>query len=230
MQNIGASRTTKACDKRAIYIQIEACPFLDYIAKKKTQAIQGIFIMLIFLSHAEQYFKLDSAYDTAYAAVSEHMGQLVVVMFFFYSGYGMMESVKKKGSSYVSRIMTQRFPKVLLQFDIAVIIYLLLNVLLLHKTYPVTHILFSLIGYTRVGNSNWYIFVVLCMYVLFYAACRIAYMMKFLSPNGSQLAGLLLFFVLSFLFISWEIHKGTYKCGKNTSPLEERNRQHFQSR
>jgi len=62
--------------------------------------------MLIFLSHAEQYFKLDSAYDTAYAAVSEHMGQLVVVMFFFYSGYGMMESVKKKGSSYVSRIMT----------------------------------------------------------------------------------------------------------------------------
>ena len=68
----------------------------NYLNKDNTNVIKGIFIFLIFLSHGRKYIDLGGIYDDAYLVMQNHIDQMVVSMFLFYSGYGMMEQIKKK--------------------------------------------------------------------------------------------------------------------------------------
>lgn len=85
----------------AIFVDIKSAGknefFDDYCAPKQTSSINGIFVVLVFFSHASQALKLGGALDTPYVTLRGFLGQLVVVTFLFYSGYGMTESIKKKG-------------------------------------------------------------------------------------------------------------------------------------
>ncbi len=137
----------------------------DYISPKSTKAVNGLFTMLIFLSHSVQYIDLDGALDTPYTTMKSHLGQMVVVTFLFYSGYGIMESIKKKGTDYVKSIPTKRFFKVLYHMAIAVTMFVVLNLVLGIK-YDLKRILLAYTGWTSIGNSNWYIFAVLVLYVI----------------------------------------------------------------
>lgn len=65
----------------------------DYISKEKANVVKGIFVLLVLFSHASQYMNLSGPYDEPYRAFCGHLNQMVVVMFFFYSGYGIMESL-----------------------------------------------------------------------------------------------------------------------------------------
>lgn len=86
----------------------------DYLSKEKANAIKGIFVVLIVFSHATQYVKLGGIYDEAYMVLKDYLSQLVVVMFLFYSGYGITEALKKRRFQYVKSIMTKRFREFLL--------------------------------------------------------------------------------------------------------------------
>lgn len=46
--------------------------------------------------------------------------------------------------------------------------------LILRKEMTVSHALLSLIGWENVGNSNWYIFCIICCYAFTYIAFKIA--------------------------------------------------------
>lgn len=140
----------------------------DYMDYRSTTAINGIFVVLIFFSHCTQNLTLDGPYDGIYVTMKESLLQMVVVPFLFYSGYGIMESIKTK-KGYVKGIIRNRFLKVLVHFDIAVLVYLCLQ-MLLGRRYEIWHVVQSLIGWTSVGNSNWYIFVTLVLYIMVFAA------------------------------------------------------------
>ena len=58
------------------------------MSREKTNAIKGIFVILIFLSHYSGYVVLEGHYDIPYLLLQNHLHQMVVVMFWFYSGYG----------------------------------------------------------------------------------------------------------------------------------------------
>lgn len=152
-----------------------------YLAPDRTTSIKGIFILLVFLSHANNYLLDFPAYaenvlNGPYIDLQAHLGQGVVVMFLFYSGYGVMESVQKKGLPYIHAIPRQRIFRTLLHFDAAVLLYLLLELslgTLKRKSLPT--ILLAFTGWTSLGNSNWYIFAVLMLYLFtFIAFCRFA--------------------------------------------------------
>jgi len=168
----------------------------DYISKNQTLAINGLFTLFVFLSHVSTYIKLEGIPDTAYSAFKGYMLQAVVVPFLFYSGYGIMESIKKKGRDYVKQIPEKRFLRVLLHFDIAVVLYLLVS-LAFGKTYPLKHILLSLTGYSSVGNSNWYIFAVLGLYIITFLA--------FMLSGKNNTVGVILTTVLSVGFVLGQI-------------------------
>ena len=95
------------------------------------------------------------------------MGQLVVSVFLFYSGYGVMKSLMMKGNVYLDKFPKSRLLTTLLNFDIAVCVFIVLN-MLLGKEMGLSKIMLSLIGWDNVGNSNWYIFIILCCYLVFY--------------------------------------------------------------
>ena len=168
----------------------------DYISINQTTSINGLFTLLVFWSHVCTYISLDGSFDKPYTVFKSYLLQMVVVPFLFYSGYGIMESIKKKGTAYVKDIPKNRFFKVLLHLDIAVVLFLIVN-FVFGKTYPVKRILLSFIGYSAVGNSNWYIFAVLGLYAVVFIAFMIA--------RKNNILGVILATMLSVGFVYAQI-------------------------
>lgn len=177
----------------------------DYLSKERCNSIKGIFILLIFLSHSLYYIKASgyvfSGIDNTTQTILKFIGQLVVVMFLFYSGYGVALQINKKGKQYVQQMPQHRILTTLLNFDIAVCLFILLA-LLLSKPLRIDQVLLSFIAWDTVGNSNWYIFIILLCYIITYLANLIS--------KDSKKAGWLIFlscmcamFALSFLKDSW---------------------------
>ena len=135
-----------------------------YISKDSCNAIKGIFVILIFLSHSRGYFELSGIYDEAYVAFQDHIKQMVVVMFLFYSGYGMMEQIKRREFAYVKSIPEKRFPNLLINYDLAVLLFVGLH-LALGKELTLKRFLLCLTAWESVGNSNWYIFIIFALYI-----------------------------------------------------------------
>ncbi len=137
----------------------------DYISRDNSNVIKGIFVILILLSHGKGYIELGGMYDQPYIAMQTHLNQMVVAMFLFYSGYGMMEQIKKRDFDYIKSIPKKRFPNLLLNFDLAVALFIILR-LCMGKTLTLKSVLLSLVAWTSVGNSTWYIFITLVLYIL----------------------------------------------------------------
>lgn len=129
----------------------------EYLSKESTTAINGIFVFLVFLCHAIGYVKVDPEIDVQWTTMHSYMGQLVVVPFLFFSGYGIMCSIRKKGDPYVKGMFKKRFLSLLLHFDLAVFLYFLLNIIFLKKDYSLADTLLAFLTWTSIGNSNWYI-------------------------------------------------------------------------
>lgn len=168
----------------------------DYISINQTSSINGLFTLLVFWSHVCTYINLEGSFDKPYITFKSYLLQMVVVPFLFYSGFGIMESIKKKGTDYVKQIPKNRFLMVLLHLDIAVVLFLIVN-LVFGKTFPVKRILLSLIGYSAVGNSNWYIFAVLGLYLIVFVAFMIA--------RKNNILGVILATILSVGFVYAQI-------------------------
>lgn len=138
----------------------------EYISRGGTTPIKGIFVVLILFSHAKGYFSsLFDVYDQPYLALQGHLNQMIVAMFMFYSGYGIYEQIKKREFSYIKSIPAKRFPSLLLNYDIAVLFFVILA-LCLHNKLTVKGVLLSLIAWEGIGNSSWYIFVTFCLYII----------------------------------------------------------------
>ena len=167
----------------------------DYLNKRNTTSINGIFVILIVFSHFRQYAAFDSVYDEPYLMFCRHVGQMVVANFWFYSGYGMMEAIRRKGDAYVRGILS-KFWKLLLRFDTAVILFLLLG-LALGREFTASQVLLSLTAYSNIGNSNWYIFDILIEYLLMYAAFRLTAK----AGRYRNIAGIITFLILTVGFV-----------------------------
>lgn len=180
----------------------------DYLSIQNTNIIKGIFVITVIFSHCSQYITLDGTYDEPYLHFQGFLGQMIVAMFLFYSGYGVMESITKKGWSYVKSIPTKRFVKVLVNFDIAVLLYLILDISLGFK-YDTKTILLSFIGWENIGNSNWYILAILVLYLLTFVAFIL--IKRFDSkPILFACVFILTILTLGFVFFEMKMDKGSW--------------------
>ena len=170
----------------------------NYLSKENTTAVNGIFILVVFLSHLREYVTLPQILQ----GFTSSLGQLMVAMFLFYSGYGVMESIKKKGIEYVREIPLKRVGKVLFSFDIAVLVFAVLNILL-EIPFTLPKFLLSLVGWESLGNSNWYIFVVLCLYFITWLSFMIGKDKRWVSFCFLVVFSVILFFILYETKESW---------------------------
>ena len=159
----------------------------DFLSQKYTTPIKGIFTVLILCSHIRGYLTLtDTWADLSYNSILDHLGQLIVAIFFFYSGYGIWESFRRK-PNYVNSFFKNRFLKTLLHFDIAVAIFIIAQ-LFIPITYSDRQYLLCWIGWESVGNSNWFIFVILALYIIALISMRLQ---KSIGRGGMLSIGLL---------------------------------------
>lgn len=140
---------------------------LDYMTPSTTLSIKGVFVVLIFLSHFLSYVDVSEFYDVSARSVCSFLGQMIVVPFLFYSGYGVYEAIKAKGIDYVRGFPKKRILKVLLHFDFAVILFLILQYCL-GNNFETTKILLSFLAWDSIGNSNWFIFAIIMTYIFTY--------------------------------------------------------------
>lgn len=132
--------------------------YYDACSHRQTSMINGIFTMLILVSHASMYMDYGGVWiDDAYGEFRSYLGQFVVAPFLFYSGFGIMESIAKKGNNYVKSIPQKRFFKVWYHFALALIPFVILDVMW-SDNISISNILLSFTGYKNMGNSSWYMF------------------------------------------------------------------------
>ena len=159
----------------------------EYLSKNQCNAIKGFFIALVFISHINQYilksgFGATNIGDIIYFRLTNSIGQLMVTMFLFISGYGIMESYRKKGTAYIKTMPKRRILTTLLNFDVAVLCFVVLNIFWGNKL-SFTKVMLSLIAWDSVGNSNWYIFSILLCYLL---AFIVLYFYEKYLPNNDK--------------------------------------------
>lgn len=139
--------------------------FPDYLSKTNTSAIRGAFMLLIIATHYAQYVKLDGIYDTGYCMLRSYLGQNIVTIFLFYSGFGIYESIKQKGVDYIKTIPVKRILITWINFVFAILLFMLMNFCLGIRPQNRTCLL-AFTGWTSIGNSNWYIFAIISFYII----------------------------------------------------------------
>ena len=146
----------------------------DYMSVNMTNSIKGVFLCMVFLSHIWGYTDFSHPYlDGSYQRfIRGRLGQCIVTMFLFYSGYGVMESVKRKGETYIRAFPAQRILKVLLQFEGAIALFWLYRYVT-GTHYGLKKMLLTLVGWDGIGNSNWYIFCILWLYLFTFISFKI---------------------------------------------------------
>ena len=102
-----------------------------YCSREMTASVNGYFLTTVFMTHLIQYmsWSIYGPLDIMYIEVNRALGQLIVAMFLFYSGYGVMESLRHK-KGYISSFPKRRLLPFFVNFEIAAVIYLALPFLL----------------------------------------------------------------------------------------------------
>lgn len=183
--------------------------------------VRGIFCVFILISHAMSYFSNTSSFlDSSAQKVTTIFAQLIVVMFFFYSGFGIMESYKAN-DKYFKTYPKNRILKTFIHFALAICLFIVLN-LILDRDYSVKTTLLAFTGYTSIGNSNWFMFAMFMAYIAIY----ISYLMfknKYALVTSTTVLTLIYICVMSNLQYSyWYDTILTFPFGMLFSLLREK--------
>lgn len=184
--------------------------FVDYMSPQNTASINGIFSIMIFFSHASQYYSLTGVFDKPYLNLRSYIGQTIVVTYLLFSGYGLMESIKKKKSDYIKAIPFQRFFKLWYKFAILIVAFTALRYYV-GGTVTVPQVLLAFTGYMSVGNSNWYMLITFALYAIIFIS-----FMVFRRNNWLGVAAVFALTTGFIFFLAWlenpEYYYNTIYC------------------
>lgn len=108
------------------------CSFYDM---SNTNAVKGVFILLFFFC---QIFPVISVAEAGFSPICDmtaksfikNVGLLLVVMFLFYFGFGVMESIQSKGMTYVKSTSLKKILFSLANYDVAIVVFHAMNLFL----------------------------------------------------------------------------------------------------
>ena len=143
----------------------------DAMDIQRTRTVCGVFVMMVFLSQASSYMTMGSG-DRIYHVFRTAFSYLIAAPFFFYSGYGVFQSAKNSGHSYVKTMPYKRIFRVWYHFAIAMGIYCLLVKIYGYHVNPVK-LPGVFLGWYSIGGNNWFIFDILLLYLLSYLSLQV---------------------------------------------------------
>jgi len=145
--------------------------------------------------------------------INGYIRQLLVVPFLFYSGYGVTLSIVKKGDEYVRNMPRRRMLPTLLNYDVAVLFFLLMN-LALDLKLNLSQVLLSFTAWDSIRNSNWYIFCILICCMISWLAYRLAGVSK--GMLAAVWAAILLYTAVMYFFKGHWWYDTVYVYGAGT--------------
>lgn len=163
--------------------------FKDYIDLKNTFSVKGIFVWMIIFYHYEIYYKRKKR--SLYEQILDFVGQKVVTMFLFYSGYGIYESIKKKGYKYCKTLLKKSLI-IFIKSELIILIFLL-RVFIYKKQITLKKFLLTIIFKASIGNSNWYAFTIMLFYIYSFLA------FGFIKKKKYNFLGLIIIVILCSL-------------------------------
>lgn len=155
----------------------------EYVGKQQANAIKGFFILYLTIGHIAGILLACGLYPDGFwnhldDLLHSAMNSLVVVMFLFFSGFGISENLKTRegnrmvNEAYVRSIPRRRVLNTLVNLGVVVLLYLLCS--------PLTgceiewsKLPLYFIALESAGNSCWYIFVILSCYLVTWVAASI---------------------------------------------------------
>ncbi|HBL40304.1 MAG TPA: hypothetical protein DDY98_01520 [Ruminococcaceae bacterium] len=169
----------------------------DALSMRTTNSLRGFFILLVMLSHFRDYCSpYKSTFDVLGGRISDELGQLIVVLFLFYSGYGVCEAIQKKGSGYVRSFPKNRILKTLLHYDLALLPFLMVG-FLFYSGFSARKMIGAFLAWDSLGNSNWYIFAMLVLYAITWIAFSVFGKRKYLAAAAVTVLTIVYMFVVS---------------------------------
>ena len=92
----------------------------------------------------------------------------MVSLFLFYSGYGIIESIKKKGINYVISLPRKSII-LFVKYQLILLIFVFNNILL-GKKFSYKNYFLSIIFKKSLGNSNWFAYTIIFLYLYAFLA------------------------------------------------------------
>ena len=177
----------------------------DYISQDNTLSIKGLFTIIVMMSHFRGYVKLPTnMLNTSFSYVTDMIGQLMVAIFFFYSGFGISESIKKHGMGvYLASFPKKRLFGTWLSFAICICFYII-AAWIIGEQYSIGEMMLAFTGWTSIGNSNWFMFVTFVLYIILLIA------FKCTSKDNTKLFTAITFILCIALFIFLYYLKESY--------------------
>lgn len=166
-----------------------------FLSKEQTTPIKGIFVILVFFRHFRGYVDMDHGLlNHLFVMLDSRSSQLIVTMFFFYSGYGIFEQLKRNGR-YYKKFVQHRIIPTYVNFVCCVFIYFLICTTK-GLSFSAQEIVLSFLGWNdNFGNSNWFMFVTFGIYILFY--------LSFAIQRKNTILNLILFNLLTMVFMAF---------------------------
>ena len=142
--------------------------YKDYIDLKNTFPVKGVFVWIIILFHYEQYYKREKKF--LFEQIVELINQKMVTMFLFYSGYGIYESIKKKGNEY-SKTIWKKSLIIYIKSQLILLIFVLrMAIFKKKKKLTFKRYILAMLFKSHVGNSNWFAFTIIVLYLYAFLA------------------------------------------------------------
>lgn len=184
----------------------------NYLDKATTYPIRGFFVVLIVAAGILNLLDKNSLNQLDYPLAlfcldasnpwfSFSLGGLLFAPFFFYSGYGIFQTFKERGKEYARKIPLQQILRHYISYFLVWILYAI-TALALESPYTISEYLWSAVGLARIGNENWYVFVMLFMYLFSFISFRIADKKTAVIIN-IVLAVFFLFLLINFNVPGW---------------------------
>jgi len=136
----------------------------DYLSVDSTRSLRGFLAIMAVLQHISERVT-----DSGFFSILFHVGYMIVALFFFLSGYGLMTQYVKKGRKYFDGFFKNRILYLMIIYLTVTIIFAFFN-MAMGEDVSINSILISFINGHPTARHSWYILVQLLFYFVFWIA------------------------------------------------------------
>lgn len=152
----------------------------DYLSYANTKCIKGICAVGILIHHLFQYSRIEV--NPILGMAFQSMGELLVAIFFFFSGYGLITSYIRKGKKYINKMPRNRMLTFYITCIFMEIIYILFYIIIgKFDILSIRVIIQTLLFGKTIIKLGWYLQTQLVLYLIFYAIFKFCQNNKYRS-------------------------------------------------